>query len=350
MRNYVARRVLLFIPTLLLVTLLVFLFMRIVPGDPALLILVGTTGSGSYSAEALANLQQELGTDRPLHVQYGTWLWDLLHGDLGTSYFYGTPIADQLKDAVPVTLELIAVGMVIGFTLGVLLGILSALKHDTAPDHIARLISFNGVAIPTFVTGLLTVYLLVRVFNWLPPLGYTPPWEDLGENLTQMIFPALVLAFFITALIARITRSSMLEVVREDFMMTARSKGLPERIVIVRHGLRNALLPIVTVTGWAFGTFLSGTVIVESIFLIPGIGGLLLDSISTRDYPLVQAVIMVIAAIVLALNLFIDLLYAWLDPKDTVQLIRCVSLAYVTTSASSVQALSRRRRVWRGWG
>jgi peptide/nickel transport system permease protein len=298
-----------------LATLLVFLFLRIIPGDPALLILSGGTGEGSYTSKDLANLQHKLGTDRPLHIQYGTWIWDLLRGDLGTSYFYGIPIVDQLKVRLPVTLELTVIGILISFILAVPLGIISALKQDTMPDYVARVISFSGIAIPTFVTGIVTVYLLVHLFNWFPPLDYTPPWKDLGKNLQQMIFPALALAFFIMAFIARVTRSSMLEVLREDYIRTARAKGLREKSVIFLHALQNAFLPILTVTGWAFGVFLGGTVIIESIFLLPGMGRLLLDSIFQRDYPVIQAEIFVIASMILLLNLVIDILYGWLDPR-----------------------------------
>ena len=316
MQQYIIRRVLLFIPTLWLVTLLVFLFLRIIPGDPALLMVGGSTGGGSsFSQEDLEILRHKLGTDRPLHVEYGSWIWDLVRGDLGTSLFYGRPITDQLKVRVPLTLELVALAMLISFVLAVPLGIISALRQDSISDYIARSLSFIGLGVPTFVTGVVTVYLLVRVFEWYPPLVYTPPWEDLSTNLQQLIFPALAIATFAIAFIARVTRSSMLEVLREDFVRTARAKGLRERRVIYLHALRNAFLPILTVGGWAFGVLLAGTVIIESIFLLPGMGRLLLDSISNRDYPLVQGEVFVIAVMVLSLNLVIDLLYAWLDPR-----------------------------------
>ena len=315
MQQYIVRRVLLFFPTLVLVTLVVFLFLRIIPGDPALLILSGTTGEGFYTEESLEKLQRKLGTDKPIHAQYGNWIWDLARGDLGASYFYGTPITKQLKDRVPVTLEMAVLGIMISFLVAVPLGIISALTQDTLVDYIARIISFVGISVPTFVTAIVTLYLLVRIFDWSPPLDYTPPWEDPIENLAQMIFPALTLAFFTMAFIARVTRSSMLEVLHEDYVRTARAKGLLERRVIFHHALKNAFLPILTVTGWAFGVFLAGTVIIESIFLIPGMGKLLIDSIFQRDYPVIQAEVLVIAGMVLLLNLVIDLIYGWLDPR-----------------------------------
>ena len=315
MQQYVARRLLLFIPTVLLLTLLVFLFLRIIPGDPALLILAGNTGGGSFSPEALEELRLELGTDRALHIQYGTWIWDLLRGDLGNSYYFGTSIWGELKHRIPVTLELSILGMLISFSIAVPLGILSAIAQKTPLDYISRIFSFTGLAVPTFVIGIVTVYLLVRIFNWFPPLDYTPPWEDLGRNLAQMIFPALAMALFGLAFIARVTRSSMLEVLRQDYVRTARSKGLRERRVIFLHALQNAFLPVLTVTGWIFGVFLGGAVIIEKIFLLPGMGRLLVESIFHRDYPVIQAEVLLLAVMVLLLNLVIDLVYASVDPR-----------------------------------
>ena len=315
MRQYITRRILLFIPTMFLLTFLVFLFLRIIPGDPAVLILSGATGEGSYTPEDLAALQEELGTNRPVLVQYVYWVGDLLQGDLGTSYFYGIPIVQQLELRLPLTLELTILGIIISFLLAVPLGIISAIYQDTLADYATRIVSFTGIAIPTFVTGLVTVYLLVKIFNWIPPLDYTQIWDDPIKNLQQMVFPALALAFFIMAFIARVTRSAMLEVLREDYIRTARSKGLRESRVVFYHALKNSFLPILTVTGWAFGVFLGGTVIIESIFVLPGMGRLLLDSVFQRDYPVIQAEVFVISGMILLLNLIIDVLYAWLDPR-----------------------------------
>ena len=315
MQQYIVRRFLLFIPTMLLLASLVFLFMRIIPGDPALLILVGTTGEGTYSEEDLALVQKELGTDRALHVQYGAWMWDLLRGDLGTSYYRGIPILGLLKVRLPLTLELTVIAMLFSFIIAVPLGVLSALMRNTIFDYIARVIAFTGVAIPTFVMGLVSIYLLVRLFNWLPPLDYVQIWDDPIKNLTQMIFPSIALGFVMMAFTSRVTRSSMLEVLREDYIRTARSKGLAERRVIFLHALQNAFLPIITVGGWSFGLLLSGTVIIEQIFVLPGMGRLMLDAIFQRDYPVIQSEILVIAGMVLLLNLVVDLLYAWLDPR-----------------------------------
>ena len=315
MQRYIARRLLLFVPTVVVLTLLVFLFLRVIPGDPALQVLTSGTGEGSFTEEQLQAVRVELGIDRPLHIQYVTWIWDLLRGDLGTSYFFGVEISEQMKVRLPVTLELTALGLIMAFVVALPLGIISALKQDTLLDYISRIISFSGVAIPNFVTGLVTVYLLVRLFNWIPPLDYTPPWEDLGKNLLQMVFPSMVMAFLMMAFISRITRSSMLEVLREDYIRTARAKGLRERQVIYFHALRNAFLPILTVTGWYFGVYLGGTVVIESIFVLPGMGKLLLDSVFKRDYAVIQAEVFLIAMMILGLNLIVDLLYGWVDPR-----------------------------------
>jgi peptide/nickel transport system permease protein len=315
MWQYVAKRLLLFIPTIILVTLIVFVIMRLIPGDPALLILSGDSGEGQFTMEELDSLRHELGTDRPIHVQYFSWMGDLLQGDFGTSLFYDTPVSDDLTARIPVTLQLAFMAILIAVLISVPLGVLSAVKQDTPIDYVARLFTIAGVAMPTFVAGILVVFLLVIVFGWLPPLGYAVLWEDPLKNLQQMIFPALALGFYDTSFIARVTRSSMLEVFREDYVRTARSKGLAEFVVIARHALKNAFLPVITVSGWQLGRLIAGTVIIETIFLVPGVGRLLVDSIFHRDFTMLQAVIILAATLVLLLNLFIDLVYAYLDPR-----------------------------------
>jgi peptide/nickel transport system permease protein len=316
MGEYAIRRVLLFIPTLLLATGLVFTLFWIVPGDPALTILAGGEGdSGTVSPEQLQQLRQALGLDRPLYVQYGSWLWSALQGKLGTSLWYKTPVWDQLKDRFLVSMELAVMAILLAFVVAVPLGITSAVKQDTGFDYLSRVFCVIGVALPTFWLGILIVYALASFFQWLPPLGYATLWDDPFTNLQQLIFPALTLAFADLAFTARVTRSSMLEVLREDYMRTARAKGLREILVIGRHALKNALLPVVTVSGYQFGRLLGGVIIVESIFVVPGMGTLLIDSIIHRDFIVIQAVVLLIAAVVLILNLVIDLLYGVLDPR-----------------------------------
>jgi peptide/nickel transport system permease protein len=316
MGKYAIRRVLLFIPTLLLATVMVFALFWIVPGDPALTILGGGEGdSGTVSPEQLQHLRQTLGLDRPIYVQYASWLWGVLRGDLGTSLWYKTPVWVQLKDRFLVTMELAVMAILLAFWAAVPLGILSAVKQDTGFDYCSRVFCVIGIALPTFWLGILTVYALASFFQWLPPLGYATLWEDPLLNLQQLIFPALTLAFADLAFVARVTRSAMLEVMREDYLRTARAKGVREMGVIGRHGLKNALLPVVTVSGYQFGRLLGGVIIVESIFVVPGMGTLLIDSIIHRDFIVLQAIVLLIAAVVLGLNLMIDLLYGVLDPR-----------------------------------
>src|SRR6266536_6274328 len=316
MGEYALRRLLLFIPTLLVVTVLVFTLFWIVPGDPALTILAGGEGdSGSVSVEQLQQSRQTLGLDRPVHVQYASWLWNVLRGDLGTSLWYKTPVWEQLKDRFLVSMELAVMAILLAFCAAVPLGVTSAVKQDTGFDYLSRVFCVIGIALPTFWLGILIVYALASFFQWLPPLGYATVWDDPLMNLQQLVFPALTLAFHDLAFTARVTRSTMLEVMREDYLRTARAKGLMEILVIGRHALKNALLPVVTVSGYQFARLLGGVIIVESIFVVPGMGTLLIDSIIHRDFIVIQAVVLLIAAVVLTLNLVIDLLYGVLDPR-----------------------------------
>ena len=315
MHIYVAKRAFLFVPTLLLVTLLVFLVMRIIPGDPAILILAGIEGGGEFTDEDLAVVRHEIGTDRPLHVQYGDWVWGLLNGDMGKGLFSGTAVTSEIGPRYPLTIELALLASILSIIVAVPIGILMAIKQDTAIDYGARIFTFSGISIPIFVIGIVTIYLLVRLFNWFPPLGYASPWEDPWKNIQQMVFPVLTLAVFKVSLVARVTRSAMLEVMREDYIRTARSKGLREQKVVFIHALKNAFLPVITVFGWSFAVSLGGTIVIERIYVVPGIGSLLIDSILARDYTLVQGIVLVFALAVLTVNLLVDLVYAWVDPR-----------------------------------
>ena len=315
MKTYALRRLGLFIPTLILTTLIVFVLFFLVPGDAALVILTGEEGAGAVTDEDIARMLHELGLDRPIHVQYGSWIWGILRGDLGTSIWYQTPVIDELKDKFVVTVELSIFGIAMAFLMAVPLGIISAVKQDTWPDYISRIVSLVGIALPTFWLSILMVYFLAYTFNWLPPLGYATLWEDPLLNLEQLFFPALAIAFHDLAFTARVTRSSMLEVLREDYMRTARAKGLKEMAVVGRHALKNAILPVVTVSGYQFARALGGVIIVETIFVVPGLGRFVIESILHRDFVVLQAVILLTAAVVLTLNLIIDLLYGILDPR-----------------------------------
>ena len=315
MRQYALRRIGLFIPTLILTTLIVFVLFFLVPGDAALVILTGEEGAGAVTQEDIDRMRHELGLDRPIHIQYGSWMWGILRGDLGTSIWYQTPVIDELKDKFAVTLELAIFGIAMAFVMAIPLGIISAVKQDAWPDYVSRFLSLVGIALPTFWLSILMVYFLAYTFNWLPPLGYATLWEDPFLNLEQLFFPALAIAFHDLAFTARVTRSSMLEVLREDYMRTARAKGLKEMTVVLRHALKNAILPVITVSGYQFARALGGVIIVETIFVVPGLGRFVIESILHRDFVVLQAVILLTAAVVLFLNLVIDMLYGVLDPR-----------------------------------
>ncbi len=313
MRQYAAKRIGLFIPTVLLVTVIVFVVMRLIPGDPALAIL--SADDAAYTEQELQELRVQLGTDRPIVVQYFDWMSGLLRGDFGTSFWWNGPVMDRLGERIPVTIELAILGIGLAVVCAVPLGVISAIKPDSPLDYLSRIFTLVGISIPTFFSGILLTLVLIRAFGWLPPLGYEDFWEDPWANVKQMMLPALALGFYDMAFIARVTRSSMMEILREDYMRTARSKGLRERIVLSRHGLKNAVLPILTISGWQFGRLFGGTVIIERIFLIPGIGQLLIDAVFQRDFPTIQAIIVIVAVSIVVVNLLVDLLYGWLDPR-----------------------------------
>lgn len=316
MQQYVIKRVALFFPTLILATMLIFGLFWLVPGDAALLILGGGEDeSANISLEALETLREDLGLNRPVYTQYGSWLWNVLQGDLGESIWYRTPVWDELGKRFVVTMELAILAMVMAFVVAVPLGVIAAVKQNTTADYASRTIALLGIAMPTFWLGLLVIYGLVFVFDWLPPLRYARVWQDPFTNLQQFIFPAMTLAFHDLAFTARVTRSSMLEVMREDYVRTARAKGLAEWVVLGRHALKNAILPVVTISGYQFGRLLGGVIIVESIFVVPGMGFYLIESIQHRDFVVLQAIVLLIAAVVLTLNLLIDLTYGLLDPR-----------------------------------
>ena len=312
MRNYAIKRIGLFIPTVLILTIIVFIVLRLIPGDPALAIL--NDGDGSYTQEHLAKLRHELGTDRPIVVQYVNWIGGVLQGDFGDSLWFNAPVMIELKTRIPRTMELAGLAILLSIFFAVPLGIISAIRPDGWLDYGARVFTLTGISIPNFLFGILLILFLVRLFNWLPPLGYVEIWDEPLKNLQQMAFPAIALAFYDMAFIARVSRSSMLEILREDYMRTARAKGLSERVVLMRHGLKNASLPILTMTGWQFGRLLEGTVIIEIIFLIPGMGRILIEAVFQQDYPMIQAVVVIIGTGILTLNLLVDLLYGMLAP------------------------------------
>ena len=318
MQTYIVKRTLLIVPTLLMVTIVIFVLLRVVPGDPAVMLLAGGESGGSeeqYTQEQLAALRAKLGTDKPIVVQYGIWIGNMLRLDFGTSFFYDTPVSEDLKQKFPVTLELALIATLLAIVVAVPLGVISAIKQDSVADYFTRIITISGVAIPNFWMAILMIFFLVLLFGWMPPIVYVSLWEDPVANLKQLFFPALALGFSNMAFIARVTRSAMLEVFREDYIRTARSKGLREMVVVFRHALKNALLPVVTISGYEFGRLMAGTIIIEVIFMVPGMGRLLVTSIFHRDFPMIQAVIVLITVLVLVLNMALDLVYAWLNPR-----------------------------------
>ncbi len=315
MQAYLVKRVLLFIPTILLVTTFVFLLLRIVPGDPAVMLLSGQEGLEEYTDEDLAAMRAKLGTDDSIAKQYGRWIWGMLHLDFGKSIFYATPVWDDIKVKFPITLELTVISLFMSFAVAIPLGVVSAINQDKPVDYASRIITIIGIALPNFWVGIMVIFILSNYFGWLPRLGYVNFQDGPWDNLQQMFFPALPLAISQTAFVARVTRSATLEVFREDYIRTARAKGLAEMVVIGRHALKNAMLPVITVMAYEFGRLMGGTVIIENIFNIPGMGRLLITAISHRDFPVVQAVVVVITVLVLVLNVITDLVYTWLNPR-----------------------------------
>ena len=316
MSTYVLRRLALFVPTLIGASILIFVLMRLVPGDIAE-ILVYQTGSESSAVQTkqIQQIRRELGLERPIVTQYLDWIAGAVRGDFGQSYVQRRPVADILRERFPRSMELAGLTLLLAVVWAIPLGVISAVRQNRPVDYLARLVSLSGLSLPLFFTGALILYGLVRLFHWLPPLEFVSFREDPVENLKQLIWPALAQAYYISAPITRLTRSQMLEVVRQDYVRTARAKGLAERAVIYRHALRNSLLPVVTFIGWWGGRLLGGLVIMEIIFVVPGMGSALVQAVSQRDYPTVQAMVFVMALVFLAVNLAIDLLYAWLDPR-----------------------------------
>ncbi|MCZ6789202.1 MAG: ABC transporter permease [Chloroflexi bacterium] len=315
MAQYVARRLLVAVPALLGATLLAFLILRVIPGDVAEMILRGEQGEGAALPYSLEQLREELGLNRPLVVQYTSWLWDMARGDMGKSLLTGRSVGAELLHRFPITAQLALMAAILGVGLGVPLGIFTAVRQDSWGDYVGRLGAIFLLGLPGFWLGLLVLLVGVRYFDWIPPVGYYALWDDPKSNLLQLIFPALILGSHQMALIARMTRSSMLEVLREDFIRTARAKGLREQLVVVRHALRNALIPVSTLVFLNLGALFVGTVVMEEVFTIPGMGSLLLNSLRSRDYTMVQAIIFLAAMAFILINLASDLVYGWIDPR-----------------------------------
>ena len=315
MRKYIARRLVLFVPTLLGVSIAIFTLLRVIPGDVAALMLGGAEGEGSYTQEDLERVREQLGLNDPIYVQYGTWIWQLVRFDLGDSIALGRPIAGELKRQFPITLQLAIFTAIVVSLIAIPVGVLAAVKQDTWIDYILRSIAVIGLAAPSFFVGMLIILGLSLYFRWIPPIAFVNLWDNPTVAFQQLIFPAAALGFASQGLLLRMTRTQLLEVLREDFVRTARAKGLTERAVIMRHGVRNALLPVVTIAGVQIGFLFSGTVVIETVFNVPGIGRGLIQAMFIRDLPMIQAYIMYFALVALTANFLVDLTYAWLDPR-----------------------------------
>ncbi len=312
MGGYILKRMVLALPVLFGITVVVFLLVRLIPGD-VIDAMLGT--EASLRPEVREQLRKTLGLDRPLYVQYVTWLADIVRGDLGRSLRTGQPIVENLSGKLPITLELAFLSVVMSLIIAIPLGVISALRRNSSSDFLVRLLGTAGLSLPNFWLATMLILIASRYFSWGAALIYVSPFEDPIANLKQMLLPSLALALGLTAVVMRMTRSSLLEVLSEDYIRTARAKGLLERWVLYRHALRNALMPIVTIVGIQTGHLLGGAVIIEQIFGLPGLGWFLLNAIYQRDYPAVQAGVLILAIIFVLTNLVVDLLYAVLDPR-----------------------------------
>lgn len=312
--NYVAGRLLTFPLILFGVSVLVFVSIRLIPGD-AITAMLGTE-AGLLTPDQRASLAAYFGIDQPIWSQYLRWLSGLVHGDLGISVTFGKPVLGIILDRFPLTLELALLSMLIALSVGVPLGVLAATRSERPSDLAIRILAMVGQSTPSFVLGVIIIYFLSVSFGIIPTMGtFTPLWSDPLGNLGQLILPAITLGFAFAASVTRISRSAMLDVLGDDYVRTARSKGVSARSVVWRHALPNALIPVVTLSGVEFGYLLGGAVIVEQIYALPGIGRLVLDAINQRDYALVQGTILFIAFNFLVVNLIVDLVYVLLDPR-----------------------------------
>ena len=314
MLRYLTQRLIAFIPTLIGISILVFGAIRLIPGD----IITATLGTeaGMLTETQRASLERYYGLDKPPVEQYFIWLGEAVQGNLGQSVRHGRPVLELIAGRFPLTLELALLAVLIALVVGIPFGLLAAIRHNTWLDFAGRLFALVGLAVPNFLLGTLIIFVLSVYFKILPNAGdYVDFTADPLRNLQQMIFPAITLGFAFAASVMRMTRSSMLEVLGEDYVRTARSKGLPERSVITRHSLRNALIPVVTLIGIEMGYLLGGAFIVEQIFALPGLGRLLLNAISQRDYALVQGTVLFVSLNFVAINLLIDMIYAAIDPR-----------------------------------
>ena len=314
MLQYIIKRLLLMIPTLVGVAIIIFLLLRVVPGD---VVEAKYLAQGSqFQSQELMNLERKkLGLDQPLWKQFTTWMGGLLRFDFGVSMWTGSPITEEIKLRFALSLQLAVMATVVATLLAIPLGIVAALKQDTWIDYAVRVFSIAGLAMPSFWLGILMILGMLIIFKWLPPMVYTPFWVNPWDNLAQLIWPALAVGYRYSAVATRMMRSAMLEVLREDYIRTARAKGLLVKLVLARHALKNAMLPVVTVVGLEFAFLLGGLVVTEQVFNLNGLGLLFVEAISHRDYTLTQALVLIVASVFIFVNFATDIAYAFLDPR-----------------------------------
>src|SRR5919108_4151799 len=313
MRRYILKRFLLMIPTLLGVATLVFFLLRVVPGD---IVELKYAGSGTYAPkQAIERERAQLGLDQPLWKQFVGWIWGIGHLDFGTSMWTGRPITHEIAIRLELSIELALMATFVAVFISVPLGTIAAVKQDTWIDYCVRVFSIAGLAIPSFWLGIVIILIFIIYFRWLPPLTFTSLWVDPKANIMQLIWPALAVGYRYSAVATRMTRSTVLEVLREDYIRTARAKGLWQTLILRRHALKNAMLPVITVVGLEFAFLLGGLVVTEQVFNLNGIGQLFVQSVSRNDFMLIQGMVMMIAVFYVFVNLAVDLLYAVFDPR-----------------------------------
>jgi peptide/nickel transport system permease protein len=310
MLRFIGGRLLGTVPVLLILSLGVFLMLHLTPGDPVQIML-----GQDADPQSIAALRSELGLDQPLPVQYARWVGNVVRGDLGRSIRTHQPVMEAIVSRLPVTIELSLVSLIISLAIGLPAGVLAASRRNTSVDLASTGLALAGVSLPSFFLGILLILVFALWLRWVPPSGYTPFVQDPAMNLKQMFMPAVALGAALAGIVARLMRSSLLEVLDTDYMRTARAKGLPQQAVLLGHGLKNALLPVVTVVGLQVGALLGGAILIETIFALPGIGRLAVDSIFARDFPIVQGVVLFLALVRVLSNLIADLLYGQLDPR-----------------------------------
>ncbi len=319
MLKYVIKRVLLVIPTLLGAAALVFLLMRLIPGDVCV-VRLGSSG-GTFDPKAVAICHAELGMDQPVFFQFLDFVWGLVRLDFGTSMWSGLPVTTEIWARLPISLEIAILATVIAITIAIPLGTLSALKQNTWIDVVIRVFAVGGVAAPSFWLGIMSILIVLNLTSaffgapWMPPIEYVPIWEDPIRNLSMALLPAVTVGYRYSAVSMRMTRSAMLEVMREDYIRTARAKGLFNKLIVNRHALKNALLPVVTLIGIEFAFLIGGLVVTEQVFNLNGVGRLFVQAVQNQDYTLTQALVMLTVTVFVICNLIVDLMYAWLDPR-----------------------------------